>query len=356
MEQDREAASAGDRRAGRTICYDAGNNAVAHDAAIGPPRHLQWACGPAWSRHHDHMASLSAMVSAQGRVFYIMDEGPREAILLPSQWSLIARDAFNGTVLWKRPIAEWNTQLWPLKSGPNQLPRRLVAVGDRVYVTLGIDAPVTVLDAATGKTSAPAGTRAHRRGARLRGHAVPAGRARIEQVEDYRPKFSFVWDNTERANRDWAWDGQPRSVMAVTAAAGARALEARTPRGAPHAGRRRRAACSSSTVKRSWPWIARRAERRGPRRRCWRQRARFPTGYGPTLVLHNDVVLLSVEQIDDCFLPRRRQETLDRGASPGRAPCRPTTCWWSTAWFGPATSPTGSPRASLPAATSTPGR
>ena len=63
--------------------HDPSNNAVAHDEAIGPPRQLQWVCGPAWSRHHDHMASVSAMVSSQGRIFYIMDEGPREAICSP---------------------------------------------------------------------------------------------------------------------------------------------------------------------------------------------------------------------------------------------------------------------------------
>ena len=68
------------------------------------------------------MASLTALVSAQGRVFYIMDEGPAHSILLPSQWSLIARDAFNGVLLWKRGIREWLTQLWPLKSGPTNCP------------------------------------------------------------------------------------------------------------------------------------------------------------------------------------------------------------------------------------------
>jgi len=100
--------------------HDAGNNAAAHDSLIGPPPRLQWVAGPNWSRHHDYMASMSTLVSAGGRVFYVMDEGPRPAILLPAQWSLIARDAFNGTLLWKRPIAEWNTHLWPLKSGPRR--------------------------------------------------------------------------------------------------------------------------------------------------------------------------------------------------------------------------------------------
>jgi outer membrane protein assembly factor BamB len=65
---------------------------------------------------------------------------------------LIARDAFNGTILWKRRIDHWHTHLWPLKSGPGQLPRRLVASGDRVCTTLGLDAPLVALDAATGET------------------------------------------------------------------------------------------------------------------------------------------------------------------------------------------------------------
>jgi outer membrane protein assembly factor BamB len=132
--------------------HDASGNAVADDAQIGPPRHLQWQAGPRWSRHHDHMASMSALVSGKGRIFYIFDEGSPVSPQLPSSWKLIARDAFSGVLLWKREIAKWHTHLWPLKSGPAQLPRRLVVDGETVYVTLGIDAPVVALDAATGKT------------------------------------------------------------------------------------------------------------------------------------------------------------------------------------------------------------
>jgi len=55
--------------------HDASGNAVAHDEVVGPPRHLQWLGSPRWSRHHDRMASMSALVSAGGRIFYIMDEG-----------------------------------------------------------------------------------------------------------------------------------------------------------------------------------------------------------------------------------------------------------------------------------------
>jgi len=132
--------------------HDPSNNAVAHDSVIAPPSRYQWQAGPRYSRQHDHMSSVSAVVSANGRLFYIFDEAPRASILIPPQWKLIARDAFNGKQLWKRNIELWHPHLWRLKSGPQLLARRLVAIGDRLYVTMGIDAPLSVLDAATGKT------------------------------------------------------------------------------------------------------------------------------------------------------------------------------------------------------------
>lgn len=132
--------------------HDPSNNAVAHDSVIEPPSRYQWIAGPRYSRQHDHMSSVSAVVSANGRLFYIFDEAPRASILIPPKWRLIARDAFNGKQLWERQIELWHTHLWRLKSGPQILARRLVAVDDRIYITLGIDAPLSVLDAATGKT------------------------------------------------------------------------------------------------------------------------------------------------------------------------------------------------------------
>jgi outer membrane protein assembly factor BamB len=97
------------------------------------------------------MASISSVVSAGGLLFYIMDEGPQHSPLLPSQWRLVARDAFNGSLLWKRDIPDWAYRTYPFKSGPARLPRRLVAVGDRLYTTLGITAPVSEINAATGE-------------------------------------------------------------------------------------------------------------------------------------------------------------------------------------------------------------
>jgi len=130
--------------------YAPDGNAVAKDRLVGPPRHIKWLAGPKMLRHHDHLPSLSAMVSSGGRVFYIFDEASSASILFPPEWSLIARDAFNGVVLWKKKIPEWHPHLWPLKSMPATLPRRLVSMRDSVYVTLGIKAPVTQLDAVDG--------------------------------------------------------------------------------------------------------------------------------------------------------------------------------------------------------------
>ncbi len=132
--------------------YDATGNAVSNDGAVGPPRHLQWFAPPRFGRHHEHMSSVSTVVTAGGRLFTIIDEGSPVSILLPSRWKLIARDAYNGALLWKRPIEQWHCRYFPMKHGPSVLGHRVVATEDVVYVTLGREAPITALDARTGKT------------------------------------------------------------------------------------------------------------------------------------------------------------------------------------------------------------
>jgi len=148
--------------------HDATGNAVARDTLVGPPRHIQWVAKPLYSRSHEIDSSVSAMVSAGGRIFYILDEGLTGVTdeRLPAQWSLVARDAFNGVLLWKKPIPRWGWREWKKAElegkdwtklrgqrirSPIVLPRRLVVEGDRVYVTLGYHAPLTALDAGTGR-------------------------------------------------------------------------------------------------------------------------------------------------------------------------------------------------------------
>ncbi|MBT3201837.1 MAG: PQQ-binding-like beta-propeller repeat protein [Phycisphaerales bacterium] len=127
------------------------NNAVANDKKSGMPRSMQWVSEPRWGRTHEEMASMSAAVTANGRIFYIVDEAPLASIRFMGDWRLVARDAFNGTLLWKKPIKQWNDHLRHFRSGPAHLPRRLVAVGDTVYATAGLASPVSSIDAATGE-------------------------------------------------------------------------------------------------------------------------------------------------------------------------------------------------------------
>lgn len=194
------------------------NNAVAQDTVVGPPKHYQWIGSPNYLRHHDHLSGLSAMVSARGRVFYIMDLGPRWSIQMPPQWTLLARDAFNGTVLWQRPIENWHPHLWPLKRGPAQLMRRLVAEGETVYVTLGVGAPVTALDAVTGQT--------------IRTYAGTEGAEEIilsdgvlylvvnPERDAYRTIVRDSVETIRSAGREWNWDEKPRRLVAVEAGTG----------------------------------------------------------------------------------------------------------------------------------------
>lgn len=201
--------------------HDASGNPVAHDDEVGPPRHLQWIGTPRWSRHHDRMASTSAMVSAGGRMFYIVDEGSRVSIQLPPKWKVVARDAFNGTVLWKRDIDKWQHHLWPLKSGPTQLARRLVATSDLVFVTLGIDAPLTALDAATGETvrvyedSGAAEEVLHSDGVVF----VLVNKGELETAK-YAPRLNV--GDQRRVGQDFKWNERPRRVMAFDVESGER--------------------------------------------------------------------------------------------------------------------------------------
>ena len=121
--------------------HGADNNAVAMDTRVGPPRSLQWKSDPLWCRSHDGTPSSVALVlSAKGRLFSMIDEGLIGQPGLPQRWTIVARDAFSGILLWKKRLAR-------------RLPSKAIAaVGDRVYLTPGQREPLTILDAATGET------------------------------------------------------------------------------------------------------------------------------------------------------------------------------------------------------------
>ncbi len=143
---------------------DGGN--VSRDQLVGPPRRLQWTCEPYWARHHALPNTVSVAVSSGGRLFYFLDESPVSILAgVPDRWSLVARDAFSGVELWRRPVSTWGRAAWghdfytdPDKqlrhfwTVPADAQRRMVADGDRLFVPLGYREPISVLDGATGKS------------------------------------------------------------------------------------------------------------------------------------------------------------------------------------------------------------
>ncbi|MCA9246803.1 MAG: PQQ-binding-like beta-propeller repeat protein [Planctomycetales bacterium] len=271
--------------------HDPGGNPVAHDDRVGPPRRLQWVGNPRWSRHHDRMASMSALVSANGRMFYIMDEGSRTSIQLPSDWKLVARDAFNGTKLWQRDIESWQPHLFPLKSGPTQLARRLVAVGDVVYATLGYEAPLTAINAVTGETiHAFEGSDATEE-ILVDGNRVFVVVNKDEaELKDFVPLFAGTGDQA-RVRNEFSQNEKPRVIMAFDVKTGEQLWAQATSiasltiacdaRGVYfHDGEKITALNrDSGTVQ----WTTAPATRRN----------KFTFNFGPRLVLHDDVILFA---------------------------------------------------------------
>lgn len=125
--------------------YDATGNAVSRDRQVGPPRFLQWEAGPRWNRG----VKTSSMVAQRGRIFYILDDS--HFAVTERSWSLIARDAGNGLLLWRHELPSWSGSRGGKKVGPAQVHRLLVAEGDRVYAPLADAAPVSQLDAVSGR-------------------------------------------------------------------------------------------------------------------------------------------------------------------------------------------------------------
>ncbi|MFO7774311.1 MAG: PQQ-binding-like beta-propeller repeat protein, partial [Candidatus Hydrogenedentota bacterium] len=144
--------------------YNAGNVGASNDEEVGPPTHIQWEAGPRFMRSHEIETGFSSLVSAKGRIYYIIDDGPIGITdaRFPSRWSLMARDAFNGVELWKRPLPEWGWQAWRegrennphewlgSRTNPGDVDRSMAVDGDTLYVILGWGEPISAVDGATG--------------------------------------------------------------------------------------------------------------------------------------------------------------------------------------------------------------
>jgi len=219
-----------------------------------------------------------------------MDEGPRDSIQLPPRWFLTARDAFNGTILWKRELPDWYNHLFPLKSGPSRLTRRLIAIGDEVYTTLGINAPLSAIDAATGKTIRTyEGTKTVEELVSTNGVLFLVVNPDREPV-DYKQENANCWTERDRASKRWGWDATIDELMAVDAGTG-NILWKHESRIVPMS----LAADGQRVVFHDGEAVV--CIEAGTGSQLWRtpvQRSSLiPTGWSPSTVMYKDVVLFS---------------------------------------------------------------
>ncbi len=112
------------------------------DELVGVPRGFQWLAGPLFAMA-GRKSSTQSLVSAGGRNFYITQNVLENVGRDQMDQYLVARDAFNGLILWQRP---WNG---PFVTGNGETNPRIVASAERLYVAGA--AQVLCLDALTGK-------------------------------------------------------------------------------------------------------------------------------------------------------------------------------------------------------------
>jgi outer membrane protein assembly factor BamB len=116
--------------------YDASGSRVSRDRLIGPPARLRWIDGPRWQTAMGLDNTPDAVVSANGRIFYngIAADGTGKT-------SIVARDAYNGMLLWARA---------PAAVGH---PATFLAHGDKLFCNIrGGEGGLAALSAATGET------------------------------------------------------------------------------------------------------------------------------------------------------------------------------------------------------------
>ena len=205
--------------------HDASNNAVAQDAQVGPPCRLKWKCGPLWSRSHEFVSSLAAMISSGGRVFYVIDEGLTSVTdeRLPERWTLIGRDAFNGVLLWKRPLPDWRGEEWKttsLRGRPPSVLRRIVGDGQQLFATLSHDGPLEVLDPATGKTRRTIEGTDHCQEILLSGRTLILRLAALRKTRRDKPSGSIVAADANTGGTLWRVQANQYLAQSLAAASG----------------------------------------------------------------------------------------------------------------------------------------
>ncbi len=123
--------------------HGADGGLVTEDTHVGVPQGLQWVTGPLFAMA-GRKSSTQSLVSAGGRNFYVTQNVVKNVGRDKMRQFLVARDAFNGLLLWQR---QWTG---PFVTGNGETNPRLVASAEYVYIV--DDGHVLALNAQTGKT------------------------------------------------------------------------------------------------------------------------------------------------------------------------------------------------------------
>jgi outer membrane protein assembly factor BamB len=130
------------------------NNALAEDTVVGPPRHIQWCSEPMWGRdHHAEKGTyptVRTVLSSKGRLVSLIDQTQTSDMKVPSQWAVVARDAFSGVLLWTQPIRLKSRAGQRAKWGLEEVWRQLIVDESHVYVAFAPHKPLSALDIDTG--------------------------------------------------------------------------------------------------------------------------------------------------------------------------------------------------------------
>jgi outer membrane protein assembly factor BamB len=116
--------------------YDASGNPVSHDHKVGVPTGVRWVAGPNWPTGYRKSAVPSVVATKDHLVYLFQDEVETSDGAKP-QDTLVARDAHNGLLLWKRKATKHTSAL--------------AAVDDRVYAVVEDGGPLAALDSRSGE-------------------------------------------------------------------------------------------------------------------------------------------------------------------------------------------------------------
>ncbi len=197
-----------------------GNNAVAEDTVVGPPRHIQWRSEPMWGRDHHWekgtYPTVRTVLSSKGRLISLIDRTETSDMTVPSKWTVVARDAFSGVLLWTRPIRLKSRAEQKPKWGLEQVWRQLIADEGHAYIAMTPDEPLSALDLDTGKV--------------VRSFDGTSGYSEVIKDRDtlflVMPDHEIIAANSRTGRRLWRWTpGDDGEIIRLTlAAAGGRAF------------------------------------------------------------------------------------------------------------------------------------